>query len=91
MPVSPRWGLEGCAAITDAAAVASAAETRLEMGELTLASRVTLATAPPSPHSWPSASISGLPAQPPPRQAVRTPTAPPPSLSITLWAGVGAP
>ncbi|XP_045314382.1 translation initiation factor IF-2-like [Leopardus geoffroyi] len=47
---------------------------RLEMGELTLASRGTRTAAPLSTHSWPCASISVLPAQPPPH-AVRAPTA----------------
>ena len=48
-----------------------AAETRWEMGELTLASWGARAAAPASPHSWPSASISGLAAHqplPPPRR-----------------------
>lgn len=60
-PASPRRGLEDRAAIAAiaAAAVACAAETRLEMGKLTLASQGTRSAAPPStPSSWPSASIS---------------------------------
>ena len=81
-----RWGREaGIGAgpgprrprsLEPAAAATSTAETRLEMGELTLASRGTRTAALPSRHSWPSASISALRAQHPPRQAVRAPTAP---------------
>ncbi|XP_042833114.1 uncharacterized protein LOC122236316 isoform X4 [Panthera tigris] len=76
-PASPHGGLEVRATIAAAAtaAVACAAETRLEIGELTLASQGTRFSAPPStPSYWPSASISALPAQPP-SHGVRAPTA----------------